>query len=161
MAVLACNYGDAPTIRLFFGVNGTKLARAAARGDTTVYVYDVTGYATSDIVFINPPEDRMERLTIASVDSAARTLTFTTGCLHAHAIDQPVYEAKNPTAISLTLTNPNGVTTTKAIGDLTPVAVGEYTYSATTMDVRTTWTGEGIGTGAVAAGTGRFQIEVS
>jgi hypothetical protein len=163
MPVLACSLGDAPTIRMFFGVNGTALAAAVARGDLTARLYDVTGYADADSVLINAPEQRMDRLTVATggVAAATRIVTFMTSFLHAHSIDQAVYEAKNPTAIVLTLTNPNGVVTTKAIGDLTSVAVGEYTYSATTMDVRGTWEVLVTCTGAVIAGADRSFIEVS
>ncbi len=161
--VLSCNLGDAPTIRMYFGVNGTALAAAVARGDTTCRLYDVTGYADADSVLINAPELRMDRLTIntAGVVAATRIVTFTTGFIHAHSIDQAVYEAKNPTAVVLTLTNPNGAVTTKAIGDLTSVATGEYTYSGTTMDVRGTWTGSVTCTGTVVAGSGGFEIEVA
>lgn len=163
MAVLACNLGDAPKLSIFVGVNGTRLAAAVARGDTTARLYDVTGYAALDAVLINAPEDRMDRLTIATsgVDPATRVVTFTTGFLHAHSIDQAVYEAKNPDAIVVTYTNPNGVVTTKAIGDLTAVATGHYTYDGLTMDVRGTWRVDVTCTGAVVAGGETSYIEVS
>jgi hypothetical protein len=163
MPTLACNYGDAPQIRVYLGVNGTQLAAAVARGDTSCRLYDTTGYADADSVFINAPELRMDRLAIATsgVVAATKVVTFTTAFLHAHAIDQTVYEAKNPTALTLTLTNPNGTVTTKAIGDFTSVAIGEYTYDGTTMDVRGTWRVDVTCTGTVVAGAETSWIEVS
>jgi hypothetical protein len=162
MPTLACNLGDAPKLTMYFGVNGTQLAAAVARGDTTARFYDVSGYADADAVLINAPELRMDRLTIATsgVVAATRIVTFTTGFLHAHAIDQTVYEAKNPTAVVLTYTNPNGLVTTKAIGDLTSVATGHYTYDGVTMDVRGTWRVDVTCTGTVVAGAETSWIEV-
>lgn len=158
--VLACPLNNAVKIITYWGVNGTALARAMARGDTVAYVYDVTGYAAGDVVLINAPSRQMERLTIDTdgVSAAARTLTFTTGCLHAHSIDQEVMEAKNPTTITYAYTNPNGLATTNTSPTL--VAVGEY-YIEPTMDVAGRWEGRATGTGAVVAGTPIFEIEVS
>lgn len=173
MATLSCNLGSSPELTLYFGVNGTRLAAAVAVGALTARTYRVTGFADADELLIFPigqtdedlqEDDEVDRLAIAStgVVAATKTITFTSGFLYAHPRNHLVYEAKNPTAVVLTYTNPSGVVVaTKAIGDLTSVDIGEYTYGSTVVDARGKWKVEFSCTGAVVAGGGIHWIQVN
>jgi hypothetical protein len=146
------NKGDRPTLEIWTGINVTRLARPVAAGSLSIHVYDPTGYAALDVVAIEAGLDQGEVRTVASVDATASTIVFTTALARAHPAGAEGMELAAPTTLPVTITAPDGTATTLALGDLTTVQAGRYTYSATEMTQEGDWTVGLACTGAVAAG---------
>lgn len=155
--------GDKPTLEFWTGINITSLSRPAKAGDTVLYVYDVTGYASPDVLAIEAGIDRGEKRTVSSADATAGTITLTAALARAHPAGADVMELKAPTALVVTIIAPAGSETADevlALGDLTQVVAGHYTYADTEMIEEGEWTVTQVATGAVAAGGRDLTLSV-
>lgn len=160
MSTFSVGKDDRPRLWAHFGVHATKVAVAAAKDDTTIYLFDdanqLAGMTTDDVLVIRAGHERMERKVISSVNATTGAVVLTTALRYAHAVDEPAWKAAAPTTITLTYQSPSqaaaGTTTTKAIGDLTNPYLGYYYYE---LDVSEegTWRVRWKATGAVVAAT--------
>lgn len=153
--------GDQITLRGRFGTNLTQLLTESAASATAVVVADVTGYATGDLVILNPGADTQELNTVNTI--TGRSVGFTSALIHPHHIRERLWERTDPTTVTLKVKGPSGATDSYVYssGDVTKDYVGVYSKALTLSSAGTyyyRWEGTGA---AQTAGEGQFSVRPS
>jgi hypothetical protein len=155
----AYDVSDKVRIKGRFGTNPTHVLNEAAASSTAVTVADVTGYATGDLVILNPGMDTQELNTVNTI--TGRVLGMSSAWVHPHHIRERIWERTDPTVTTLKLKGPSGSTTTYTTGTLTRESAGMF-YHDISLSSAGDYYYKWIGTGAAeTAGEGQFVVRPS
>lgn len=152
--------GDKPRIRGRFGTNPTVLLAESPSSSTALTVAAVTGYATGDLVIVNPGADTEELNTINTI--TGRVLGFSSAFIHPHHIRESLWERTDPTVTTLKVKGPSGTTSTLTTATgLTRESAGMF-YHDLSLSSAGTYYYKWQGTGACeTAGEGKFTVRPS
>ena len=158
----AYDVGDKVTLRGKFGTNPTHILAEAAASATAVTVANATGYASGDVLLLNPGGDTEELNTISTNGvTNGRTLNLSSALVHPHHVRESVWERTDPTVTVLKVKGPSGTTSQYTTSETTRESPGMFTYDLTLSSAGLyfyQWRGTGT---AQAAGEGQFRVRPS
>ena len=152
--------GAKVTVKGRFGVNPTALLAESLANTTSITVANTTGYATGDLVIVNPGAPNEEVNTLATI--TGRVFGMASAWVHPHHIRERLWERADPTVTTLKVRDPSGATTSYASGTISSAdGVGMFEHNVSTTGAGIyyyRWRGSGI---AESAGEGQFNVRPS